>query len=342
MVAAPRSVPDPERFSSAERSPYFVIHRTNFAALLAIPRHRRKHALAAFAVLSAHVDGRTGETFVSYGTIAREAGMARSTTIDAVKTLAEHGLLAITERYDARGDRASNLYRLVVLPAVALAEDSGSQSRQGVVRRTDSIEHHPDQTLKTRARPVDSNATPPMLLRDDREAPATLSPDTGDWHRSLARDLGCQLYDKGSLAATATRLRNLHQTSGLSRDDFLKVIYEARGRTQKHGGGIAYLCAVVEDLTGVKPRPAPSRPHLPAAARPTSVPVVTASLSLPCSVETPPDETWAALRALGIPDAGSFWRQFGVLPARVTGALNDPWAKVAYARDRLGGEVARQ
>ncbi len=47
------------------------------------------------------------------------------------------------------------------------------------------------------------------------------------------------------------------------------------------------------------------------------------------------DDTWAALRAMGFDDASAFRQRFGLLPAQVPGGLNDVWAKVRYAEDRL-------
>jgi hypothetical protein len=247
MVATvPLPSPSP-RFSSAAVVPFFVVHRTNYARLLEIPHARRKHALAVYTVLSAHVNGETGTTHISYAAIAREAGIARSTAIETVRTLADNGLLDVEERHDPRGDRATNRYCLRVLPAVAAARgDRGSG--QGVVRLADGIENTPSQEVDRRVVPVDS--TPPPIESKAVEEPTASADDTDTWLTVLARDLRRQLRDRASAPATTGRLRNLYQRSGLTRDDFLDAVYEARRRTMKRGVGVAYLFAVLADMLG--------------------------------------------------------------------------------------------
>lgn len=344
MVAAHHPLAS-SRFSSSCSSPFFVIHRTNYARLLAIPRPERKHALAVFAVLSAHADGATGETYPSYRTIADEAGVGRSTAIKAVHTLAEYGLLTITHRHDADGDHAANLYCLVVVPAVSIAEGGDSRDERGVVLGATTIEKQKEKDVK-RPLVVDSRITPLTNIQQDKEWDTqTPSGSDDDWTMPLAKNLRQQMRDKASLRATAGRLRNLRNQVGVTRDGFLAAVYEARARTLKCGGSMAYFFAVFEDVITTPDHPIPTlrsakTSQLPATlpspcpdSPPHASPISISSVSLPADASLA--ESWAALRILNIPNAAVFRRQFGLLPAQVPGGLNDVWAKVRYAEDRL-------
>lgn len=108
------------------RPPFFMVYRDAFERICAAePASLRPYMLTAYCCIANHINGRHEEdgAFPSYGTIARETGISRASAIRAVRQLEASGLLTVTERQDAHGDRTSNLYTLTFLARVVSDSD---------------------------------------------------------------------------------------------------------------------------------------------------------------------------------------------------------------------------
>lgn len=186
-----------------------------------------------------------------------------------------------------------------------------------------------------RAMPVESKPLPmrEILSEERTHTQDATDADPEQFIAALATDLRRQLRDKASARATTGRLRNTYRTSGLTRDPFLDAVYEARSRTMKRGGGVAYWFQVLDDVLNAADRPATPHPTMavpsgsgPLSARETPSAPITAIPDI-----SRPHPPWPSeLIEMGIPDVPTYIRQCG------RGPFFDPQASIEYARARIG------
>jgi DNA-binding MarR family transcriptional regulator len=93
--------------------------------------------IGIYAALARYADRKTGECWPAIAKIERVLGLARSTVKVYLHKLEALGLIEIEERWDAAGDRTTNLYTLLDASPAAIArhlaaraaEDARSQER---------------------------------------------------------------------------------------------------------------------------------------------------------------------------------------------------------------------
>lgn len=100
------------------RPPYFRI------ANAVIDEHAREIGaigIAIYTVLARHADRTTGESWPWIRTVANKLRLGRSTVKKYLRKLERCGLIEIEDRWNAEGDRSSNLYRLLDPSPAAVA-----------------------------------------------------------------------------------------------------------------------------------------------------------------------------------------------------------------------------
>src|SRR5690606_10020778 len=103
---------------------FIMLHEDQLAALMG-GKLRPVH-LAVYVALLRRANRKRGNScFPSLNTIAKEAGVSRSTVKEVTKDLVDSGLVRVIPRKSEEGDATSNLY-VILRPAT-----SGGQCRPG-------------------------------------------------------------------------------------------------------------------------------------------------------------------------------------------------------------------
>ena len=203
-------------------------------------------------------------------------GMSRSAVRRGVDGCIAKGLLTVTREQSENGEYETNLYVLRFRPGVVLEENP---PEPGVVLEKD----HP---LTRREPPGSSLAEPGVVLEknlqervkqqtESRDRLFDISNDdqlvikTNDriWISRYMEDFARELRDQAKLPASTTRACRLFVRSGMTQDQFIESMLEARRRTQENSGNIkklalagqvgeksklAYWFAVLEDVVGLR------------------------------------------------------------------------------------------
>jgi len=115
----------------------------------------------------------SGWCYPSYDTIAEDAGVARSTAVEAIKKLEEVGLIEKSHRTKEDGSLSSNGYQLVLGGVVRQADGGSPPGNLGVVRQATSNDNHSnDKQLTTSETDVSRNDTSiedDVSFEDDEE-----------------------------------------------------------------------------------------------------------------------------------------------------------------------------
>lgn len=111
------------------------------------------YGIAVYAAL-ARFANRDEECWPSYATIAERTGVSRSQIIRMLAKLVELKIVAVTPRYNEKGEQTSNLYMLL-----DIVGDRGSHQTPPPVptRHPPGSHQEPEQSLKNKYPPKDMN-----------------------------------------------------------------------------------------------------------------------------------------------------------------------------------------
>ncbi len=138
------SVP-PDRLRD-KRPAYYPIYKRDFALFAKIPAKQRPYAIAAYNVICYHANNQTDTAFPSYNTIAELSGMSRRMAMEAVRLLAEVGMLTVMARHkEGTNEPTSNLYTLIAAEVV----HDVHQVVQDSDHLVHSVHHPPGEVVHT-------------------------------------------------------------------------------------------------------------------------------------------------------------------------------------------------
>ena len=172
------------------------------------------------------------EPYPALSTIADRMKMSRRNVRRYVQNLRDKELLVVTERFNDAGQTTSEYDFSPMIRGILELE-----APLGQIRPTGSV------------RSVPGPRTPVSYEEDEEEK------DEGEEERVrfeiFISDFAIEFRDQAPKASSLTRLVNLYRESGLSIEEFVPIMYEARARTKRSTNvrnKMAYFFSVLADL----------------------------------------------------------------------------------------------
>ena len=186
-------------------------------------------------------------------------GMAKSAVWRGIQGLITKGILEKRTTLSDAGDNEVNIYSLRFRKGVVLLEDHRSPAKEPpVVLKKDPQETELQETVKQETDQDLSRTRQIYTLHNQEydEARLTLI--------EYIADLSTEFIDTASIASSTTRAVNLFRRSGLSMDQFIDIMTDARAVTKERMASIkkrnregdktkmAYFFSILEDRLGLR------------------------------------------------------------------------------------------
>jgi phage replication O-like protein O len=201
----------------------------------------------------------TGITTLDGRQLDRGTGLSRSTLVAALKSLVEQNIIIAETRTSPEKGNEPTIYQLNFKdPLVRKSNQGESENRTSLVRLSNPQETVVQETVKQETDEDPSNIRKASSLHKQEydESRLTLV--------EYIADLSTEFIDTASIASSTTRAVNLFRRSGLSMDEFIDIMTEARAVTKERMASIkkrnregdktkmAYFFSILEDRLGLR------------------------------------------------------------------------------------------